>query len=407
MTFNSTVFERLLFPLNNQVYRQIQDALDKVDRERPGQLQRILAQFGNAAHSDTQTPTWMPGKADETAYPSLDITVFFDCPSGGKLSTLRKSTGCKIGLIYDEKPAAKFAGSHLSVGFYNRETLNTFITPLEYLLGFNEKPVLGAGSYQLYCHRILSPGNRKIIARQVEAVSKAKDYSGLSSIQRNFQNNSLVYVGITKRTWQERYRQHCRDSGRGSNLLFHRALRGEMGKIGVIEHIVERAGLTEKQALEIEEREVEKRSLHSLYPNGLNMIPGGNAGLKCIHYFAARTGYALPRELTADAVEPVLVEVQRHLLNRHFSTADIKRVNAEIARLWAEDTGYRINVMTNRHNRLSFRQIQAARTWHASGWPLEKIFARLQKMDSREISMEQLEKLLRGETYSSIPEVLM
>jgi len=46
--------------------------------------------------------------------------------------------------------------------------------------------------------------------------------------------------------------------------------------------------------------------------NGLNIIPGGYIGLKCVHHFAARTGYTLPKELAADTIESVLVDVQRH-----------------------------------------------------------------------------------------------
>jgi hypothetical protein len=190
-------------------------------------------------------------------------------------------------------------------------------------------------------------------------------------------------------------------------LLFHSALRGEFCQISVLEHIVERAGLTEKQAMKIEEREVEKRSLRSLFPNGLNMIPGGYAGLKCVHQFASKTSYTIEKEISVDNLEAVLVDVKRHLFNNHFNTAAIERVNAEIARLWAEDISYRINVMTSHQKRFPFRQIQAARIWYASGWLKEKILESLRSMDSREIGMDQLEKLLRGETYASIPDVLI
>jgi hypothetical protein len=407
MTFNSAVFERLLFPLHRRVYRDIQEKLDEVERKHPGLLKRIIADFSGAARSDTQTATWRPGKADEAAYPSLDISIVYNPTFDHKISWLHKARDYQIIFYCEEKPPSRFTGSHLSLGFYRNKILNAFIVPLEYLIGFNEKAVLLEGSYQLYSHNILPLDKNKVFAGQIDAVTKTQDYSKLLSTQRYFQNSALVYVGITKKTWQHRYRQHCSDSQRGSNLLFHRALRGEMGAIGVIEHIVERAGLTERQAMEIEEKEVEKRSLHSLYPNGLNMIPGGYAGLKCIHHFAARTGFVMKRELTADTVESILVEVQRHTFEKHFKTAVMERVNAEIARLWAEDIGYRVSVMTNRQNRLSYRQIQAARIWYASGWLTEKILENLRKLDSREISEEQLERFLRGETYASIPEVLM
>jgi hypothetical protein len=190
-------------------------------------------------------------------------------------------------------------------------------------------------------------------------------------------------------------------------LLFHRALRGEISPIASVEHIVERAGLTEKEAMEIEEKEVEKRSLHSLHPNGLNMIPGGYAVLKFVHHFADRTGFAIATELSVDTIETVLAAIQRHSLIRHFNTADMRRINAEISRLWAEDINYRINVITGHDNRFSLKQIKAARIWHASGWPAEKILACLQEMDQKRIGVDQLERLLQGKTYASIPDVLV
>jgi hypothetical protein len=407
MTFNPEVFERLLFPLNKRVYRQVRETLITVEEKHPGGLRQILSDFEVSAKSDTQTPVNRLGGAEEAKYPSLDISVLFGPQGEPKISSLHKSTDYKISFDYEEKPPSEYGGSHLVVGFYHGNTLNTFITPLEYLLGFNEKNVLKDGSYQLYSHTILSSDNQAVINKRTEVISDGDGYGSLPALRRFHRDNSRIYVGITRRTWQERYRQHCRDMGRGSNLLFHRALRGEFCSIGCIEHIVERAGLTEQQAFEIEEKEVEKRSLHSLFPNGLNMIPGGYAGLKFVRHFAARTGYTLRGELTADGVESVLADVQRHSLHRNFNTSDAGRVNAEIARLWAEDVGYRINVMTGHQKRFSFRQIQATRIWHASGWPKEKILENLQNIDEREINADQLERLLQGETYASILDVLI
>jgi len=104
MKFNPTIFERLLFPLHKRAYRQIQDALDAIDKKHPGQLQRVLADFKESAHSDTQTATWRPGKAGDFVYPTLDIAIFFDKSADYKLSTLHKSTDYKIAVSYDEKP---------------------------------------------------------------------------------------------------------------------------------------------------------------------------------------------------------------------------------------------------------------------------------------------------------------
>jgi hypothetical protein len=406
LRFKPAVFEKLLFPLHGQAYRQIQDILDEVDRKCPSQLKRILEDFRRASASDTQTMTWMPGKADGTFYPTLDIFIRFPQKEEQKISSLRKSGNYAVSFKYDEKSPSRFTGSHLILNFFQNSAPKTYIVPLEYLLGFNEQAVLKDGSYQLYSHTILSPEKRDEIYKNFMRAGNG-NIDGIHSAQEYYQKNSLAYIGITKRTWQERYRQHCRDTGRGSNLLFHRALRGEFCKIGTIEHIVERAGLTEKQALEIEESEVEKRSLHSLFPNGLNMIPGGLAGLKCVHSYAGRTGYVMKEKLTADNIEALLVEVQRHALSKNFHSTDIKRINAEIARLWAEDINFRIKATTGQHNRFSFQQIQSARVWHACGWTNGKILDNLRKIDAKEIGMDQLERLLRGETYYSIPDVLI
>jgi hypothetical protein len=407
MTFNSTVFERLLFPLHKRVYGEIQEALDTIEKKHPGKLQEIFANFKVSARSDTQTETWRQGNANNVTYPSLNITILFEPEANQKISTLYKSTEYKIAISFKEQLPYMYKGSHLIVGYNVRNTLNSFIVPLEYLFGFNEKAILRDGSFQLYSHTILSSDNNAALNRELNAIKETGGYNTLPSVQQFHVDNALLYVGITRRTWLERYRQHCNDMRRGSNLLFHRALRGEYCRIGVLEHIVERAGLTERQALEIEEKEVEKRSLHSLHPNGLNMIPGGYAGLKCVHQFAIRTGYRSEKGFPTDNLEAVLVDVQKHLLKKHFKTTNIKRVNAEIARLWAQDINFRIKATTGQQNRFSFAQIQAARIWEASGWPKDKILENLQKIDAKKIGIDQLERLLKGDTYASIPDVLI
>ena len=63
--------------------------------------------------------------------------------------------------------------------------------------------------------------------------------------------------------------------------------------------------------------------------------------------------------------------------------------------------------MTGQAKRLSYRQIRNARIWHAAGWLLEKILLTLNGMDDRVVTQEQLERLLSGKTYESIPHVLV
>ena len=401
MKFHSNVFERLLFPLNKRVYGQIQETLDTIEEKHPDKLKEILANFETASRSDTQSKTQRPGKAEEVKYPSLDISILFMPQEELKISMLQKSTAYKISANYDEVKPSKYTGSHLIISFKQKMIMHSFIAPLEYLLGFDEKAVLGQGSYQIYSHTILPSDTQSDLNKQIKTEKDAQ------YLQQYYQSNSYIYVGKTKRTWQERYRQHCCDMGRGSNLRFHRALRGDFFTIGLLEHIVERAGLTEKQANMIEEKEIEKRSLHPLFPYGLNMIPGGEAGLKFIHNFAERINYTFDERPNAENIESVLVAVQQYILKKHFNTDLIEKIKSVITRYWAEDIHFRINAMTGAHNRFSFEQIQAARIWHSSGWDKEKILDRLQKMDSKKLSMDQLDRLLKGETYASIPDVLV
>ncbi|AEF82517.1 hypothetical protein [Leadbettera azotonutricia] len=408
MKFNSSVFEKLLFPLNKKAYGELQKAVDGIDRNNPGKLKEMLENYQNAATESTLKEEWRPGAANQTKYPTLNITIYFDPSTDHKISTLHKASDYRIIVDYEEKTPALYTGNHLVVGFHHKGVLNSFIVPMEYLFGFGETAVLKQGSYQLYSHTLLPEESQYETAYPLmQNPLPDINQKGLYRAQKAHQEKSSIYVGITKRTWQERYKQHCYATMKGSNLLFHRALRGEFFKIKVLEHIVERAGLTETQALDLEETEVENRSLSSLYQKGLNMIPGGKAGLQCISHFAKRTGYTLVQELNADNMEAVLLEVQKHTLERNFHTSDMKLVNEKIAKLWAENMDFRVKVMTGQHNRFSFRQIQSARIWDASGWTHDKILENLVKIENRKIGMDQLERLLDGKTYTSIPEVLM
>jgi hypothetical protein len=408
MQLNPAVFEKLLFPLHKSAYRQIQDIFDKIELEHPGKLAQMLTNYRNSSVTGTLQAEWRPGNEENVKYPEIDISIVFDPAESLKMSTLYKSAHYKLTYAYHENPASAYHGNHLVAGFYRNGVLNTFIVPIEYLLGFNEKMVLKEGSHQLYSHTLLpEEPSTAITHKATNFEAGIPSTHQKSDVQRFYQDNSFIYIGITKRTWQERYKQHWNDSVRGSGLLFHRALRNELFKAKTIEHIVERAGLTEDQALDLEEAEVEKRSLHSLYEKGLNMIPGGRAGMKYINLYAQRTKYKLTQPLTAETVESILVDVQKAGFKQACHSTDPDKINAEIARLWSEDLDFRIKATTNQHNRFSLKQIQAARIWHASGWPVDKILDYLQKLDNKQISLDQLEKLLKGETYSAIPDILI
>jgi hypothetical protein len=135
--------------------------------------------------------------------------------------------------------------------------------PLRALLLGN--PLL-AGTYTLYLHALLTN-----------------------------QGSSFVYYGITKRGWSLRFNEHTRAAvaqkskrllaSTLNDLIEARAaeLHGTVDdrpKLAGLVSAVCGVGMTRDAALEAEERMVDKYSLASKHPYGLNMIPGGLAGLK-------------------------------------------------------------------------------------------------------------------------------
>jgi len=194
---------------------------------------------------------------------------------------------------------------------------------------------------------------------------------------------------------------------KGSCLRFHKFLREDFFKIGSIDHIIDRAGLTEAEAMEIEEKNVEQMSLYPFFSNGLNMIPGGTAGLKVIHQYAKRTGYKITRKLSADIFESEFIQIQNHMLRTIVDNKNQNIKNEKLAAMWAEDIQFRIQMMTSQMNRFSYSQIQAARVLHAADWNIEKIYEYLKKISDKNISMEQLKNLLSGKTYATIPDIIL
>jgi hypothetical protein len=83
------------------------------------------------------------------------------------------------------------------------------------------------------------------------------------------------YIGITSRHWSSRLAEHRSSASTGSPFLFHRALAETENNYPATIDLL-RVGISEEEANAEEERFVRELSL---YPLGLNMIPGGKAGL--------------------------------------------------------------------------------------------------------------------------------
>jgi hypothetical protein len=334
-------------------------------------------------------------------FPTIDISItYFE--DDLKMTKIRKSNNFIVEYKYKEVEGPKYSSSDFIIGFNKKGVQHCFILPLAYLLGFNKERVLSKNSYQVYQHSIHP---KEFLDN---AINSSRSKSQLQRmLSRQSKDTCYSYIGITKRTWQKRFSEHMYASQKGSHLLFHRALRGETIKWGAIEHIIYKAGLTENEALDFEEADVESQTLHPLHEKGLNMIPGGRAGLKLISSWAKRTNSCLANKINPEDVESILVDLHEKSF-RQLSEADSMNFkNKKLAELWANNMEFRIKATTNQNNRISYKQIQAARIWFASGWNKIKILENLLKMDERKIYMDQVESLLLGKTYKDIPDLIL
>lgn len=96
------------------------------------------------------------------------------------------------------------------------------------------------------------------------------------------EDTNLIYVGVTKKTWSSRWKEHLQAARAGSPYDFHKAIRHFEGSYHST-HTVLSVSQSWDEAMMWEESFIEERSLR---PKGLNMIPGGKAGIA----FAAKYG---------------------------------------------------------------------------------------------------------------------
>lgn len=191
------------------------------------------------------------------------------------------------------------------------------------------------------------------------------------------------YVGVTKRGWQERWREHVRAANAGSRYLFHAAIR-ELLHSSNITHTVHGIMETEAEAMALEEKLV---ALESKSPLGLNMIDGGYAGVRALHRFGAvRDG------------ERVSADNKEDIINRFYNEATSRRgvPNPGASANWL-DPGYAEAVVCGGPDRLKPPQIREARYLETLGLTAEQIAA---EIAARNVS--QVQRLLDGVTYSRV-----
>lgn len=211
----------------------------------------------------------------------------------------------------------------------------------------------------------------------------------------------FVYYGITKRGWSLRFAEHTRAAvAEKSRRLFSRKLNeliearaaqitGKIEgrpKLAAIVSSLPSVGLSKDAAMDIEEYLVEKYSLSSTHPRGLNMIPGGRAGIAALHIFSS--------ESAKDAAE---TEEREVALDQYLkSHPQLGMPKPGVAEKWNDPT-YAEAVICGRENRLEADQVRRIRYLAALGATAERI-----KEEAGAIDAGQIQRVLAGRTYSRI-----
>jgi hypothetical protein len=173
----------------------------------------------------------------------------------------------------------------------------------------------------------------------------------------------------------------------------------------VVEHRILEVDLTEAKAMDMEQAMVEgtrdrdildrvivgddasqRWFAGTLYPKGLNMIPGGYEGLRYLH----RIGALASRE-------PVDVDRREELMSTILRDAKREsKPNPLLAALWLDDD-YAERIICGPEGRLKPKQINDARFLHALGKPVAEIRETVGAKDDGQIL-----RLLRGKTYGRV-----
>lgn len=190
------------------------------------------------------------------------------------------------------------------------------------------------------------------------------------------------YTGVTKQGWRPRWRQHVSAAKSGSHYRFHRAIR-QWHDAKIVHHTIVAGGLSERAAMDVEEFLIER---DSLYPRGLNMVPGGNAGL------------AYLRKIGALGVsERVAPDDRQNIINRFFERASRKGLSNPLAAANWLNPDYAERVICAGPDRLKPQQIRDARFLSSLGRDAAGI---AERVGARNV--EQIKRMLSGSTYGRV-----
>jgi len=280
----------------------------------------------------------------------------------------------------------------------------TISAPASYLVN---QPRNVAGQYIIYLHELCNLNRVGEIDASLLTPGTIWQIEGASKSDLDGWDDTLTYIGLTKQGWQKRFSQHLSKARFGSPLLFHQALRENYVGARIIGHRVLTLCETEKEAMDLEEMFVNGIAREdfsgsppvevnfnrhgddsswvfgTLYPKGLNMIPGGYAGLKVLHKMGVMKDN-----------QPFNVDQRDNLLIEGLKRGG--QANPLLAAHW-NDEDYATKVICGPEGRLQPPQIQEARTLGLLGRETSEITDIVGAKNER-----QIKSLLEGSTYSRI-----
>ena len=195
--------------------------------------------------------------------------------------------------------------------------------------------------------------------------------------------DECAYIGVTKRGWRKRWSEHLSAAERGSRYRFHEAIRRFHGLARTVQHYVIAVGLSETKAMEYEESMV---AHETLYPRGLNMIPGGYAGIEYLRKIGA-----------AGQHERITPDDKHEIINRFFERTSRRGLPNPLAAAMWHDDAYAEKVICGPEDRLKPDQIRNARFLSSLGNDVDEIASEVNARNAN-----QVRRLLSGDTYSRI-----
>ena len=236
-----------------------------------------------------------------------------------------------------------------------------------------------------------------------------RTYTVYSHSLETDRGEDFVYYGLTIRGWQLRFMEHWKEQDHRtrrslplkmrslarSALAEKRGLPDIKPKISGVYSTLCANGMTQKVAMDLEEYLVDKYSLEATHTNGLNMIPGGYAGIRALHKLRGKNGAPLVSENQKNQF--MSTEQREKILDGYLlQNPRVGVPNPGAAEKWKDDA-YAEAVICGREERLDPEQVRAIRYLSATGLETDVI---LQKVAA--LNLRQVEGVLSGKHYSRI-----